>query len=71
MKCPACQSHEFSSMNLATEGFYEEIAECGCCGTIWSINHGLVEIVKDSNPRSILAATSECVEGDDYFMLVA
>lgn len=71
MKCPACQSLEFSKMEFHAEGFNEEIAECKTCDTVWSVNHGLVEVVKDSHPRSILAATCECVEGDDYYMLVA
>jgi hypothetical protein len=39
---------------------------CKICNSVWSINHGLTEIVKDAHKRSFLGAMSECVEADDY-----
>ena len=66
MKCPVCKNHEFVDTDLHAEGFSEDIMECRICGTVWSVNHGVVEIVKDPQDKSFLQARSECVEGDDY-----
>lgn len=66
MNCPVCKAQKFTEMDLHADGFTENIVECRVCGTIWSINHGVMEVVKDSQAKSFLAATSECVEGDDY-----
>ncbi len=66
MKCPVCKNQKNVETVLHAEGFDEQIVECRICGTIWSINHGVAEIVKDSQEHSFLEAVSECVEGDDY-----
>jgi len=66
MKCPVCKSRQHSEIDLHSDGFAEEIDECKICGTVWSINHGVVEIVNDTQEKSFLEALSECVEGDDY-----
>lgn len=67
MKCPVCKTHEQQvEIDLHSDGFAENIITCRICGTIWSINHGLTEIVKDPQKMSFLEAQSECVEGDDY-----
>jgi hypothetical protein len=67
MKCPVCKTHEqYTEIDLHAEGFAEGIMTCGICGTIWSVNHGVSEVVKDPQERSFLEAISECVEGDDY-----
>ena len=67
MKCPACKTHEqHSNINLHAEGFDERIITCRVCGTAWSVNHGLSEIVNDPQECSFLESTSECVEGYDY-----
>ena len=67
MKCPVCKTHEqYVDIDLHSEGFAEDIITCQICGTIWSINHGLTEIVKDAQVKSFLEAQSECVDGDDY-----
>jgi uncharacterized Zn finger protein len=66
MKCPACSSYDYSDIALQTEGFSEQIMECRSCGTMWSVNHGIVEVVKDPHGDSFLQSQSECVEGDDY-----
>lgn len=66
MKCPVCKNHESVDTDLHAEGFNEDIVECRICGAVWSINHGVVEIVNDPQEKSFLEAVSECVEGDDY-----
>jgi len=66
MFCPVCKSLKHSAIDLHSEGFAENIIECRTCGTVWSVNHGVKEIVRDSQAHSFLEATSECVEGDDY-----
>ncbi len=66
MRCPACSSYDYSAIDLQTDGFAEQIMECRSCGTVWSLNHGAVKIVKDPNRKSFLQSQPECVEGDDY-----
>jgi uncharacterized Zn finger protein len=66
MKCPVCSSFDSIDIGLRIEGFAEEIIRCKSCGTVWSINHGLTEIVKDTQENSFLEAKSEPVESDDY-----
>lgn len=71
MKCPVCKGHEQRDTQLHSEGFYENIVECSACGSIWSVNHGQAEIVRDAQKNSFLEAVSECVEGDDYALASA
>ena len=66
MKCPVCKTTEHSEIDLHADGFYEDIFECNTCSTTWSVNHGMTEVVKDSQKNSFLEALTECVEGDDY-----
>jgi transcription elongation factor Elf1 len=66
MKCPVCKSHDYVEMGLQATGFSEDIVTCKICGSIWSINHGMSEVVKDAQKNSFMAATSENVEADDY-----
>jgi uncharacterized Zn finger protein len=66
MKCPVCKNNEHFDIDLHSNGFTENIMECPTCGTVWSVNHGVTEIVKDPQEKSFLEAQSECVEGDDY-----
>ncbi len=66
MKCPACKSHDHHDIDLHSNGFTEDIMECRVCGTVWSVNHGVTEIVKDPQEKSFLETISESVEGDDY-----
>jgi len=65
MKCPVCKGNDYNEIDLHAEGFYENIFECDVCGTSWSVNHGLIEIVKDGQKESFLEAIKDCVEGDD------
>jgi Zn-finger nucleic acid-binding protein len=66
MKCPVCKTHEHSEIHLQSEQFSEDISKCPTCGTMWSENHGVIEVVKDAQEKSFLQAQSEPVEGDDY-----
>ncbi len=66
MKCPVCKSQDHLDIDLHSNGFTEDIMECRVCGTVWSVNHGVTEIVRDPQEKSFLEATSESVEGDDY-----
>lgn len=66
MKCPVCKNSEYTNLELHADQFAEGIHECRVCGSIWSVNHGITEIVKDTQEKSFLEATTECVEGDDY-----
>jgi uncharacterized Zn finger protein len=66
MQCPVCKSHqEQSEIEVHANGFDEELFRCELCGSTWSVNHGLVDIVKDTQRRSFLAANAESVEGGD------
>ncbi len=66
MKCPVCKHHEHDDIDLHSDGFKENIMECPICGSMWSINHGVTEVVKDTQEKSFLEAQSENVENDDY-----
>lgn len=66
MKCPICNNHDHQQTNLHSEGFNEGILECKTCSAVWSINHGLAEVVNDPYEFSFLSAISASVEGDDY-----
>lgn len=72
MRCPVCKnSEQHIEIDIHSNGFDEEIIQCDICGSIWSVNHGTVELVEDTQARSFLEALTECVEGDDYYCLVA
>ena len=66
MICPVCKSHDYTELDLHTAGFSENLFECRVCASTWSVNHGVTEVVKDTQVKSFLEATTECVEGDDY-----
>jgi uncharacterized Zn finger protein len=66
MKCPVCKSQEHVDIELHSDGFTEDIMECPGCGTTWSVNHGVIELIKDTQEKSFLEAQSDSVEGDDY-----
>jgi len=53
-------------MKMKVDQFAEGLDECVVCGSIWSISHGLAELVVDTQPDSFLEGQSECVEADDY-----
>ena len=66
MKCPVCSSFDSIDIGLHVEQFDEKIIHCKSCGTVWSINHGLTEIVKDTQEKSFLEAQSDPVENNDH-----
>ena len=66
MHCPVCKNHEHDGINLRHEGFKEGLVECRVCNTIWSVNHGMMAIVKDTQADSFLEALSASVEGDNF-----
>lgn len=67
MKCPVCKTHgPHAEIDLHAAGFTEDIVTCGGCGAVWSINHGVIELVSEPLPASFLSASTECVEADDY-----
>lgn len=64
--CPTCRSMVSVETDLTSFQFHEELYECTVCGTVCAVAHNQVEVVKDSQKGSFLAATSEKVESDDY-----
>lgn len=66
MRCPVCGSYEQKQVRMKSEQFNEGLEECVVCGTSWSVNHGLCEVVVDTQLASFLQGQSECVESDDY-----
>ena len=58
MQCPVCKNDENLGMDLRSGSFNEDIVECQSCGTMWSVNHGVMAIVKDPNADSFLEALS-------------
>jgi transcription elongation factor Elf1 len=66
MHCPVCKNHEHTGIDLRSKGFNEDLVECRICGTTWSVNHGVMAIVKDPHADSFLEALSESVEGDNF-----
>lgn len=58
MQCPVCKNHEHEPIELRVSGFNEGLVECRVCGTTWSVNHGMMAIVKDPNSDTFLEALS-------------
>jgi len=66
MQCPICGSYEQNTLEMHVEQFNEGLSECSVCGSSWSVNHGIAELVVDTQLSSFLQGQSECVEADDY-----
>lgn len=66
MHCPVCKSSEYRKTELHAGDLNEALYDCAVCASVWSLNHGTIELVKDTQADSFLAGTTECVEGDDY-----
>ena len=64
--CPTCKSMVSIETDLDAFQFHEELYECTDCGTVCSIAHNQVEVVKDSQKGSFLDSTGDLVESDDY-----
>ena len=66
MKCPVCKSlASHKEIQVHVNGFDEDLFQCDTCGSTWSENHGLVEVVNDTQQKSFLEANSEAVDGAD------
>ncbi|WP_303721021.1 hypothetical protein [Malonomonas rubra] len=64
--CPTCRFMVSRETELDAFQFHEELYECTVCGTVCSIAHNQVEVVKDSQKGSFLDSTGDLVESDDY-----
>ncbi len=64
--CPTCKCMVSFETDLTAFQFREELYECTVCGTVCSVAHDKVEVVKDSQKGSFLSSTGEKVESDDY-----
>jgi len=64
--CPTCNYMVSYETDLDAFQFHEELYECTSCGTICSVAHGKVAVVKDAQKGSFLDSTGESVEADDY-----
>ena len=42
-----------TEIHVHDNGFDEELYQCDVCGSTWSVNHGLVEVVKDYMSESV------------------
>lgn len=70
MRCPVCKSSGRVANHLRSRGLETNIVECRICGTVWSIQHGSVGVLRDPQAKSFLEAQTECVEGDDYNLVL-
>lgn len=67
MKCPVCRAHgPHNQLGLRVQGFAEDIVTCVVCGAVWSVNHGMTELIVDPQQGSFLSAIGDTVEADDY-----
>lgn len=64
--CPTCKHMVSHETDLTAFQFHEQLYECTVCGTVCSVAHDKVEVVKDSQKGSFLSAAGEQVESDDY-----
>ncbi|MDT8423413.1 MAG: hypothetical protein RQ724_06545 [Desulfuromonadales bacterium] len=64
--CPTCRFMVSYETDLNAFQFHEELFECKVCGTVCSVAHDKVEVVKDSQRDSFLDASGDMVESDDY-----
>lgn len=66
MKCPVCKSYAaHTEIQVHANGFDEELFKCELCDSTWSVNHGLVDVVTDTQKQSFLEANTEQADGVD------
>lgn len=63
--CPTCKCIVTNETDLDAFQFHEEIYSCDC-GTVCSVVHDMVHIIKDSQEDSFLATPWSGVEANDY-----
>ena len=64
--CPTCHCMVSYENDLNAFQFREEHYECTICGTICSVAHNQLEVIKDSQKGTFLDSTGDLVESDDY-----
>lgn len=64
--CPTCKHMVSNETDLSAFQFHEQLYECTVCGTVCSVAHDKVEVIKDTQKGSFLSAAGEQVESDDY-----
>ncbi len=64
--CPTCKHMVSYETALSAFQFQEHLYECTVCGTVCSVAHDKVEVVRDSQKGSFLSSSGEQVESDDY-----
>ena len=67
--CPTCHFMVSYETDLKAFQFHEELYECSMCGTICSVAHDQVEVVKDSQKGTFLDSSGDLVESDDYNLM--
>ena len=71
MQCPICKTVEqYDALDLHAAGFSEDILTCINCETIWSVNHGVTNIVNAPQRKSFFSSLSECVGADEFSFAV-
>lgn len=64
--CPTCHAMVSHETDLHAFQFHEEQYECLVCGTVCSVAHNRVEVVRDSQKGSFLDSSGDQVEADDF-----
>jgi len=64
--CPTCKFMVSYETGLEAFQFHEALYECTVCGTVCSVTHDKVVVVKDSQKGSFLGSAGDAVESDDY-----
>ena len=60
MRCPVCKSYQaHTEIQVHVNGFDEDLYQCDVCGSTCSDNHGLVEVVIDTQQKSLLVSNTE------------
>ncbi len=55
MKCPICKSREHIEIDLHSDGFAQDIHECGDCGAIWTVSGRDRKIIKGKSSMPVKA----------------
>ena len=64
--CPTCHCMVSHETELDAFQFHEKHYECAVCGTVCSVAHNQVEVIKDSQKGTFLDSSGDLVESDDY-----
>ena len=73
MKCPLCKSREHIEIDLHSDGFSQNIRECGDCGGVWTFSGKTMKIIKGCDNKKVNAysnficptcKSSLCIETD-------